>query len=336
MSQVQIADLIVRPEFADRVIQLSTVKSALFQSGIITRDPAIDAFAKAEGVTFNLPFWNDLADDDASVSTDNPSDVIVPGKIGSSKDVAVKLFRTKAWSAMDITKAILGGEDPLNVIAGRIADYWQRYQQRVLIKVLTGVFADNATNDAGDMIINVATDSASAIADAERISASVVLAAKQTMGDASGELTAMVMHSVVYTSLQKQSLIAFIPNDRANIGFGTYMGYTVIVDDSVPAVAGTNRITYTTYMFGAGAIAYGEGAPKMPTEVLREPGKGNGEGQETIYSRRHFIMHPTGVKFTSSSMAGSNPTDAELATTANWDRVVSRKRVKLVAIKTNG
>ncbi|HEL8745379.1 TPA: coat protein, partial [Listeria monocytogenes] len=67
------------------------------------------------------------------------------------------------------------------------------------------------------------------------ISGNLVLDAKQLLGDSSDRLSLMVMHSAVYTALQKQNLIAFIPNARGEVNIPTYLGYRVVVDDGVPS-----------------------------------------------------------------------------------------------------
>jgi hypothetical protein len=46
-------------------------------------------------------------------------------------------------------------------------------------------------------------------------------------------------------------------------------------------------------------------------------------------------MHPRGVKFTSASVAGANPTNAELENAANWVRVWENKNVRVVAVTHN-
>ena len=69
-------------------------------------------------------------------------------------------------------------------------------------------------------------------------------------------------------------------------------------------------------------------AVKMDEDILA--------GTELLANRKQYIMHPIGVKFTSSSVAADSPTNAELATAANWARVFSRKNVKLLCLKTNG
>lgn len=334
MATTRLSDVIVPAVFNPYVIQRTAQLSALFRSGIVQPAPEIDILAQGASNLVTMPFWNDLSGR-SNVGSDDPGVSSTPDKIGASKDAAQKHFRNKSWAAMNLT-GVMAGSDPMGAIGDLVADYWARDMQTTLIKTLDGVIADNIAANGGDMVYSVATDAVGAPTSAEKISATVILTAKQTMGDAAGKLTAIAMHSVLHTSLQLQGLIAFIPNDKADVGWGTYLGYTVIVDDSCPAVAGTNRITYTSYMFGVGAIGYGEGSPKVPTAVTREEMLGNGEGQETLYQRKHFILHPRGIRWTQASMAGQSPTDAELIDPANWLRVYERKNVRFVAIKTNG
>lgn len=334
MAVTRISDVIVPSVFTPYVQQKTLDLSALYRSGVIAADSQIAALAAGAGKTFNLPFWNDLTGS-SDVGSDDPAVHSTPASINAGQDVAVKHFRTKSWSTMDLAGE-LAGSDPARVIADSVAGFWARDMQSMLIASLNGVIADNVANDGGDMVVNVATDAAGAVGAGEKISAQLLLTAKQTMGDAAGALVALCMHSVLHTELQRQNLISYIPNDQANIGWGTYLGYTVIVDDGCPAVAGTNRITYTSYLFGRGAVGYGEGAPKVPVETIRDPSAGNGAGQETLFNRKSFILHPRGIKWAGASVAGNAPTNAELATAANWDRVYQRKAVRFVAIKTNG
>ena len=319
MATTQITDLLVKAEFAARVQQLSTTKSALFQSGIIGSDPAISLMAKSEGATFTLPYWSDITGDSA-VGSDDPAVALVPGNItGTVKEVAIKLFRNSGWSAMDITKSILAGDDPLERIANLIANWWTRDQQVILINSLTGIFA------SGGALVSTHVHDVTGASTA--LGADVILDAKQKLGDAADDLAALVMHSAKYTALQKALLLDYI-GAEGDIRFATFMGYRVIVDDSCPVATGD----YTTYLFGPGSVAYGEGAPKLPTEYKRDPLAGNGSGQETIITRREFIFHPRGLRWTSSSMAGSSPTNAELATAANWAKAWADKQIKIVKI----
>lgn len=335
MATTQISDVIVPPVFTPYVINRTLELSALWLAGVILPDPQINLLANGPSASFDMPFFSDLGDDEANTGSDDPAVKSVPKKIGTGKDNAQKFFRNQSWSSMDLTSALLN-KDPMLVIAELVAAYWARQMQRTLISSLTGVFAANAAQDSGDMIVSVALPGAGTPGDVNKISATVVLAAKQTMGDAAAGLTCIAMHSVVYTNLQRQNLITFIPNARGEINIPTYLGYVVVVDDSCTVDIVSSNPVYTSYLFGRGAIGYGEGTPKTPTEVSRDAAAGNGEGQEVLHNRKHFVLHPRGIKFTGASMVGEGPTNAEVATAANWDRVYVRKQIRLVAIKTNG
>jgi hypothetical protein len=335
MAEVRISDVIVPPVFTANVINKTTELSRLWAAGVILPDAQITQLAQGPSSFFEMPYFNDLGDGEANIGSDDPTVKSVPSKIGMDKDAAQKHFRNKSWSSMDLTSALLN-QDPMGVIESLVAGYWARQMQRTLIAALTGVIAANVAQDAGDMVVNVALPGTGTPAAANKIGAVVVLAAKQTLGDAAESLGAIAMHSAIYTSLQTQQLIAFIPNARGEVNIPTYLGYTVIVDDMCPVEIVSGNPVYTTYLFGRGAIGYGEGSPKVPTAVTRDETSGNGEGQEVLHNRKHFVLHPRGVKFTRATMTGASPTNAELALPANWDRVYTRKQIRFAAIKTNG
>jgi hypothetical protein len=187
------------------------------------------------------------------------------------------------------------------------------------------------------MVIDIATDSAAAITDAERISGEAVIDTRTTLGDHSSMIAVMAVHSIVFARLQKQNLIDYIPNARGEVVIPTYLGMTLVVDDSLPAVAGSNRVTYTSILFQRGAFGFGAGSPDVPSELERLPATGNGGGQEIIYSRRTDIIHPYGFAFLSDSIVGESATLAELAEAAEWNRVYTeRKNVGIAFLQTNG
>ena len=116
----------------------------------------------------------------------------------------------------------------------------------------------------------------------------------------------------------------------------------MIVDDNLPTRAGTTDGTvYTTYLFGQGAFAQGfVAAGRRPlqggfgtegVELARVPL----DSDTVLINRRRYILHPRGVKFTSASVAGDTPTNAELETSSNWTRVWENKNVRIVAIDHN-
>lgn len=333
----RISDVIVPAVFVPYMLEETKVKSALFQAGILRSDANLASFLAGGGQTVNVPFWKDLDDSTtANISSDDPSQEATPDKITASQDTGIRQNRNKSWSDADLVSE-LAGDDPMKRIASRVVAWWTREFQRVLVSTLRGVVASNVANNSGDMVNDISTDANSAVTDAERVSATAILDTKQTLGDAFDALDTICMHSVIFTKLQKQNLIDFIPKSRGEIAFPTYLGYRVIVDDNCPAIAGTYRIRYHTYLIGKDALGWAESPPDVPAETYRRPQQGNGGGVEELWTRRQYMLHPYGNKWTSSSMAGKSPTDAELRTAANWTRVYpERKQVNIAVLITNG
>lgn len=311
----RIADVIVPEVFNPYVIQRTAELSALVQSGIVVPNPELDRLAAAGGKLINMPYWDDLTGDDEVLSD---SSALTPGKITAGQDVAVLLMRGKAWAANDLAKA-LSGDDPMRAIGDLVASYWARMEQKTLINTLTGSMG------AANMTGNVLDISAEAVEADRLISGTTFIEAKNLLGDNSDKLTAVVMHSAVFTYLEKLNLISYIPNSEGVVEFPTYMNKKVIVDDGCPVAAGV----YTTYLFGQGAVGRGEGAAPVPVETDRD----SLAGDDILINRRHFILHPRGIAFTNTSVVGESPTNAELATAANWTRKYENKNIRIVQFK---
>ena len=310
----KIADVIVPEVFNPYVVQKTAELSAFAQAGVISNDPAFDALATAGGKLINMPFWSDLTGDDEVLSDSTP---LTPGKITAGQDVATLLMRGRAWKANDLATA-LSGSDPMAAIGDLVAAYWARQEQKTLINTLKGVFL--AASMAGNKSdISGAVDPAVA-----EFTASTFIDAAYKLGDAESKLTAIAMHSATFASLRKQNLIDYV-FDSDNKPIAVYMEKRVIVDDGMPVSGGV----YSTYLFGAGAIAKGNGAAPVPTETDRD----SLQGDDILINRQHFILHPRGVAFQAASVAGSSATNAELATAANWTRAYENKNIRIVEFK---
>lgn len=310
MAVTKIQNVIVPDVFNPYVVEKTAELSALFQSGIIRPDAALDTLARTGGTLLQMPFWTDLTGADEVLSD---AAALTPQNIAASKDIARLHARGKAWGVNDLAKA-LSGDDPMAQIGNLVADYWARRFQALLISTLTGVFA------AASMSGNV--HDISAVTGADAFTGSTFIDAAHKLGDAESKLTAVMVHSLVFATMRKQNLIEFIPNSEGVYNIPTYLGKRVIVDDSMPVTSGV----YTTYLFGEGAIGYGEGEAPVPTETDRD----SLAGEEYLINRRHFIMHPRGVKWNEASVAGEFPTNAECATAANWTRVYENKNIRIV------
>lgn len=335
MAQVIISDIYNPLVFSAAEQEAQIEKNAFLMSGVMVEDPRLTAMASTGGNIGELPFFKPLGTEEPNYSNDETGDVSTPKKITSAKMKYRLASQNQSWSTMDLA-ADLALQDPVGAITNRIGSYWATCNERRLIQSAVGILNDNVANHSSDMVVDIATDASGATSDAELISNDVILDAQQTAGDHQNGFGAIAMHSVVYSRLRKHELINFIRDSDNNTLFQTYGNLRVIVDDSLPAVAGSNRVTYTTILFGNGAVVSGSGRVAVPSELERDAGKGNGGGQSTIYSRRADIIHPLGFEFTSSSVADQSASLAELATAANWNRVWERKNVPMAFLQTNG
>jgi hypothetical protein len=309
-NPTRVSDVIVPEVFNGYVIERTAELSALVQSGIIVPNNELDALASSGGTVVNMPYWQDLDGED-EVLRDTPGWALTPDKIQAEVDKAHIIMRGKAWATSDLSKA-LSGDDPMAAIGNLAAEYWARRRQATLLAVLEGIYA------SGSMDSN--------LLDADQpMDGNVFVDAKFKMGDNHSKLTAVMMHSFVLANLTKNDLIETERDSEGRI-IQTFMGHRVIVDDGLPVENGK----YTSYLFGAGAIGYGDGAAPVPVEIDRH----SLGGYDVLINRQHFLLHPRGVRFTSASVAAESPTNAELATGTNWERVYEPKNVRIVQVKT--
>lgn len=343
----RVADIVVPEVFTPYAQQLTETKSRIIQSGVAARSEAMDALVAGGGLTFNVPSFQDLDDDADRVSNDSsavfntadssanaagsgtsPERAPDPFKIQTGTEVAIRLNRNASWSSMDLAGQ-LAGADPMAAIAGRVADYWVRRLQDIFIATMNGVIADNVDNDSGDYVNDI--KGASFNDGVTNFSAEAVIDTALTMGDSMEDLAVMFVHSVVYSRMQKNNLIDFIPDSEGRVNIPTFLGREVIVDDRMPAAGGV----YDTWLFGAGATSLGVGSPAVPEEVERVAGGGNGGGQEVLYSRREWVLHPTGHAYTGATTSKGGPANSVLDDAGSWNRVYpQRKQIKFARLVT--
>lgn len=324
MAYTLSSDLIVPSIFTKYVQERTATVSAFFSSGVVARDSKFDALASAGGINVQMPFFQDLSGNSEITPSDGTT-ALTPAKITAAKDIALIQHRSKAWATNDIAGA-LAGADPMGAITALVGEYWAREFNRLLIASLTGVFL--ASSMSGKIFdysnSNVTTGGA------KELDGTVFIDAINLMGDASDKIVAVAMHSYVRNQLWKKDLIDTVKDSEGKeVDF--YMGRRVIVDDSLPKATVTGGYKYTTYLFGAGAVAYGEGSPANAVEMDREVLKRN----SALVNDKEFILHPRGVGFTGTP-AGISASDAELADGANYTLKYEAKNVRIVAVTTNG
>lgn len=314
----RLADVIQPDIFTPYAVQRTMELSALVQSGIVQNDSEFDRLAGESNTLVNLPFWNDLQGESQLIGDTGDFSA---NKITSGKDVARKQFRGNMWGANGLS-ALLSGADPMKAIADLVAAYWTRDMQTTLLSTLDGAFA------AASMAGNVHDISAEVDPINHLIGASTFIDCEQKLGDAKGQLTGVMMHSAVEAYLAKKDLIDYEKDSEGGTRVPFYKEKRVIVDDAMAYDSGTK--VAAAYLFGPGAIALGNGShPRIiPTEVDRN--KQSKSGEEFLINRRIFILHPRGIKWLETSVAGDTPSNVELETGTNWERTYEPKAIRTI------
>lgn len=339
----QIADIVVPEIFTPQAVLRTEEKSRIIKSGVAVRDEHLDGLLAGGGITFNLPSYKPLDNEDENISGDDADDTYKddwssltnsrPKKIESLTEIGVRLSRNQSWAQATLTTA-LGTKDPLAAVEELVSDYWALRQQAAFIATMKGVFADNAAAPAeSEHVQNDMTNDVKGSSFSDGVTnftSEGFLDAIVTMGDSMESLGMVMVHSIVFNRMQKLQLIDFIPDAiNPNVKIPMYLGRMVVVDDGMPATAGV----YESWLFGAGAIRLGVGSPANATETGRKPDAGNGAGQDVLYNRVEWMLHPVGHAYIGTP-ANGGPSNAattnNLAAAGSWKRVFpQRKQIKI-------
>jgi hypothetical protein len=317
MAHTVIGNLQKPAVWAEYVIEPLATKSAFRRSGVVATDSRMQAAFPRGGSTFNFPFFQRLSGAD-EVLEENTA--LTVNNVTASKQIATRLLRGKSFGSEYIA-SVLAGADPIELITTDIVNYWAEREQQTMLSIMKGVIADNDANDSDDLIEDDTGGN---------ITAAGIIDAKMKLGDNANKITLIAMHSVPYGTLLKANLIDNEPLNTQNLGWGTYLGMSVVVDDTM-TVDGS---TYYTYLCAPMAFGYAEDYSdpnNPPIEEEREALK----SQTSIITRRNYTLHPMGFAYTGTP-AAETPTNAELDDATSWNRVYDKKNCGFSVLWTDG
>lgn len=320
MAITKFADMVIVPEhFTTYVNERTTEKSALVQSGAATPDARVAQVINGTplgGNMITMPFYKPLSGDDEIFG----EDALTPDGVQTGSERATLLIRQKAWGTTDLAR-VKGGSDPMAAIMNMVSDWWLEREQAIFISVLKGLFGASGALATNHML-DISTQSGAAAV----IGVDATLDAKDLMGDAYKKITAIAMHSATFTKLQKQQKIETVYSSDLKVDIDTYLGYRVIVDDSMPVNSGV----YDTYLIGAGAFTRDSGTPDglISTETDRDKLK----AEDFLINRKAFVLHPNGVSF-KGTPTKAYATNQDLETASNWELVKGAKNVPIVCLR---
>lgn len=295
-------------------------KNALVNSGLMVTNAAIQAEFQKGGKTIDLPFFGDLSGDS---EIDSDTVASVPTDIAGDLQVGVRNMRRKSWKSSDLA-ADLSGSDPSQAIARSTGRYWIRDMQVTCRSILNGLFGTGGPLATSHAVGGVSS----------QLSQGLMVDGIAKLGDAGDDLTGVMMHSAIYYALMKLDLI--VPSSNTSqidtrlsgeaLEKGTYLGRPVFVDDKLPFLTtggggGGSLPVYHTFFFGPGAFAYATAPAKNPVETDRDKFL----GVDFLINRTHYLVHPNGISWRGNPAAAA-PSNAELATAANWVKVFDDDR----------
>lgn len=313
-EQFNLEDAIVPTLFGNNIINTSTKTNRFITSGILTPDPALGSQLLLPGETIDLPFTNDLEGDPEAWQ--DTSDISVSG-LTTGTQRAFRMRQAKAFGYTDISQ-LVSVSNPANVIATRFSNWWNRVDQRTLLSILKGVFAN--TDIATAKMYDDSTN---------EFNAGGFLAAISRLGDLQDQsFNKIAVHSAVYAEMKKQQMIDTVQPAGSVTPFGTYNGMTIVVDDDLPLENGVA----TSYIFGNGSVSYSVASPANAVEVEREAR--NQGGRTNIINRRVMTTHVLGTSVAKGfAPAGQTVVTSELENGATWASIVDPRNIKVVAYK---
>lgn len=312
---------VFNPEVFDSLVRSvpNTEKNALLRAGVFTADSAVIAskFADQFGGNFaSVPYKAPLATD--ATNYDGETDIADHTSDTYQQDIIV-VGRANSYLERDFSHE-LNGYDWLASDYALIAGDKDHNNSAVLTSALKGIFANAdfaKSNLKTGLSLGVGT---------------IIDATRGIAGDNSSIFRVVIMHSAVASVLEKANLLDYLKYTDANgvermTDIQEWNGRIVLVDDSVPAVAGSDgKTVYTTYLLGLNAITYQPLTVRVPYEISRNA-KVHGGETSLIWRERHALGF-AGFSFTKASLAKNSPTNAELADKTNWKLMTSASGVK--------
>jgi len=314
MPYTRLGDLQIPENFAEYVVQETVNRNRFTNCGLVEFNAGLTEFARQGGFTGHFPFYNQL---NPGVVEDLDQDVeLTINNVTTGRESYFTHARGVSFGSQDLNVAFNNNRnDPIGAIAGMMGTFWSNNLNTDILATLQGVFGDVTMADHIEDAIGNPLDG------------SIIIDAAQRIGDASSDLSIIIMHSITYAHLKKLQLIDFLREVDSPAEIPFYLGKRVVVDDSVPFdTIGNETISF---LAAPGAIQYAANLAKIPYEI----GRNKLLGLDYMVSRSQHILFPRGFACDASAIAGITPTRTEVADgTVVFERVVDPKLVKLVAI----
>ena len=347
-----LSNLVARPEFLSYVSEGIFEQSKWIQSGVVTRNAALDA--RAGGTRVRVPFFDSISPTEVVIQSNNTwgsGGYMSPGGITADEQIMTILHRGFSYAADDLSK-LGSGADPLAHVRDQLTAAINKLKTTTLLAQLSGLFGAIAS----DGVLGANTVNASfagvpgSVTEANYLTAANVIKAKTKLGERGSELDVIAMHSNVAAYLQQVGMLTFSTSALSAAGsvvwggggvgvtsedVAQFAGLRVVIDDQLTNLTGgtaTHIVKYPVYLFKSGVISEG-----IQQDLRIATDRNILSLQDVMAVDYHYGYHVLGTKWAD---AGDNPTNAttsgNLGNTSSWTLAyVNSKNVPLVRLLVN-
>lgn len=325
--------------FTDMMHEAEYWSNPILASGVIRQDASIMDAIGAKGNVATLPIYTPINIHDTNMGALNNDGLTnnVPVTISGNKQTCMLIQRMKAFKSQDFIRELTGA-DPMTHIKNKIQGYYTQVWENELMNIANAVLGVAELSDhVTDLSVTTGT-----IGDANKITETTVIDAEQAaLGDASGGLGLMVMHSKIYAAYKKLGLVEYEKYVtggaiKQDIQLPTINGKRVLVTDYYTVDASVSGFpVYKTYLFGEGAFLSCD-KTNYANQYTTNYDPETTAGVDMFYTKQGKVIHPNGLSLAVDSIVNESPTFTELGKAANYSLKFNHKNVRMGLIKTNG
>ncbi len=323
-----LSDLVTRPEFLGYIQEEILERCAFIQSGVMTRNTALDC--RQGGVRVQVPFFQPIDPLEEQIRSDSTwgtsgQGYLTPQKITASSQIMTIMHRGFSYAVDDLSK--LGtGTDPMGAIRSYLARAILKLRTRTLLAQLDGLTGDALSDNVVD-ISGLAGEDA-------YLNASAIITAKTVLGERGSDLSVIAVNSATYGYLEKIGALTFStsalsPDGSVTWGGGGvqvrnptvsyFMGLRVLVDDLLAPTGAAGSKVHPAYLFSPGVVAEG-----VQQELRLESERNILSLQDVIALNYHYGQHIMGTSWVSAT---DNPENPELTDPANYTLAYSSNKM---------
>lgn len=318
-----LSDLITRPEFLSYVQEEVYNRCQWIQSGVVTRDTALDC--RAGGTRVRVPFFQPMVENEEQIRSDatwgeSGEGYLTPKGITADEQIMTILHRGGAYASDDLSR-LGSGADPMAAIRSYLASCILKLRTNTLLAQLEGIFDTALAPNVLD-----ASTAATGAAEANFLTASNVVKTQALLGERGDDLTTIAMHSNVAYYLRTVGALTFSTSALSTGGdivwggggiglqsteVSYFMGLRVIVDDKLaPTINAGGADQYPVYLMGGGSVAEG-----VQRDFFTEADRNILSKQDVMSWTHDYGFHVYGTSWTAAS---DNPLNTALETGTNW------------------